>query len=248
MIRKYNYTGRLKISKDKVRIYQFLKDGVRFFEVKLMVNDLGFPDHAKIYIEPYFKSSFMRFAYGTIARITTPSQTLLTDIPITDKVLYRLKIVDESKVNGLILGYSDELIASTGDKKGGKSSLLPVDFNDLGNRIWKLDFRQEGPVLSVNSENKIEKIRELVTKDKSFLSLVFPEVIRQIAFHLANDQDLDFTDPGNGWESKWLRFFDEYLSISHEPEKNDETSKSEWSDEIAEAFCRKKQIIDLLIS
>jgi hypothetical protein len=67
MIRKYNYTGRLKISKDRITINQVSKNGIKSFEAKISIGELGFPNNAHVYIEPYFKSSFMRFSFGTVA-------------------------------------------------------------------------------------------------------------------------------------------------------------------------------------
>jgi len=248
MIRKYNYTGRQKISQDRIIIKQDLNSDVKSFEADLKLNDLGLPDHAKIYVEPYFKSSFMRFDFGTIGRTQNPSNTQLTDIPITDRVLYRLKIVDESTEKGLILGFADEIVANNNRTDTNKSPLLPVDFNDLSNRIWKLEFRNEGPVLCVNWDGKIDKIREIVSKDNKFLSLVYPEVIRQISFNVATDEDFDFNDIGNSWQYKWLKYFKASLGIMHIPETKENKDALEWSDDVSDAFCKSNKVIDLLIN
>ncbi len=156
--------------------------------------------------------------------------------------------MDETEDNGLILGFADELIPNTSDSKGDKIPLLPVDFNDLGNRVWKLDFRVEGPVLSVNHDGKIEKIRELVIKDNKFLSLVYPEVIRQVAFAIASDKDFDYSDPGEGWESLWLKFFDERLGINYYPDPLNSNDIIVWCDEVSDSYSRKNNIITLLIT
>jgi hypothetical protein len=246
MIRKYNYTGRQKISRDRIKILQKEKLGIKSFEVDLSINDLGLPDYAKVYIEPYFKSSSMRFDLGTVARFNRPDNTELIGIPITDKVLYRIKIVDESQKNGLILGYADEIEATVGSHNGGRKPLLTVDFNDLGNRIWKLEFRDEGPVLSVNWEGKIEKIREIVSKDKMFLSLVYPEVIRQIAVEISKNEEFDFDEDSTVWQSLWLRFFSQSLGITYIPSKDDPKDLIDWADNVSNAFCRKNNLINLL--
>ena len=248
MIRKINYTGRHTISKDRITVRQDLSAGANSFDIDLNIGDLEFPDDAKIYIEPYFKASFMRFDFGTIARKVKPASTELTDIPITDRVLYRVKIVDESNNMGLILGFADEVMAETSNDHGNKSPLLPVDFNDLGSRIWKLEFREEGPVLAVNCDVRIEKIREIVSKDMKFRSLVYPEVVRQIALNIAKDEDFDFNDNNSSWQHMWLKFFKKSLSITHAPISREVTDGLVWADEIADAFCRKNKMITLLES
>ena len=246
MIRKYNYTGRQKISQERILIKQDSAGDVISFEANLKIHDLGLPDYAKVYIEPYFKSSFMRFDFGNVARIQSPVNTQLIDIPITERVLYRLKIVDESNEKGLILGFADEIIAKSNINDGNKSPLLPVDFNELNNRIWKLDFRNEGPVLCVNWHGRIDKIGEIVLKDKKFFSLVYPEVIRQIAFTIASDEDFDFNDSGNSWQYKWIKYFKASLGIMHIPISKEGKDVVEWSDEVSDSFCKKSKVIDLL--
>lgn len=248
MIRKYNYTGRQKISQDRISIKQDVSGDILSFNADLKIHDLGLPDHAKVYIEPYFKSSFMRFDFGSVARIQSPTDTYLIDIPITDRVLYRLKIVDESDEKGLILGFADEIVAKNNINDGNKSPLLPVDFNELNNRVWKLDFRDEGPVLCANTDGRIEKIREIVAKDQRFLSLVYPEVIRQIALNIASDEDFDFTDNGNLWQHKWVKYFKLSLGIVYSPNSKEDKDLIEWSDEVSDAFCKTNRIIDLLIN
>lgn len=246
MIRKYNYTGRQKISHERILIKQDSTGDIISFSADLKIHDLGLPDHAKIYIEPYFKSSFMRFDFGTIARIQNPINTQLIDIPITERVLYRVKVVDESNEKGLILGFADEIIAKDKINDGSKTPLLPVDFIELNSRIWKLDFRSEGPVLCVNHDGRIDKIREVVTKDKKFLSLVYPEVIRQIALSIASDEDFDFNDSGNSWQYKWIEYFKISLGVMHIPNSYEDNEIVEWSDEVSDSFCRKNKVIDLL--
>jgi len=245
MIRKYNYTGRLKISKDRIKIRQFLQGQSKSFSASIEVSDLGFPESAKIYIEPYFKSSSMRFDYGTVSRPTVPVNGSLIDIPITDRILYRVKIVDETKKNGLILGFCDEIIPIISDSEGSKTSLLPVDFNDLGSQIWRLEFRGEGPVLAVNYEAKIERIREIV-KDSKFLSLVYPEVVRQVAKELLSNEEYNFEER-TGWVSNWIKFFKENLQIVIELRPKDQRDQEEMIENIVEAFCRKHDTITHLI-
>lgn len=247
MIRKYNYTGRQKISRDCIKVRQSITAGIRQFEAALDIKNLGFPDEARIYIEAYFKSSFMRFSFGTVGRVIHPSKTQLTDIPITDRVLYRIKIVDESSLNGLILGYADGLTSTVGDSTGNKIPLLPVDFNELGHRVWKLEFRDEGPVLAVNTESRIEKIREIVKSDSKFMSLVYPEVVRQIAMQIVKGDTFDDQEGSQDWQMQWLKYFKNALGVSESPTRIDDLQMEIWCDEVVDAFCRKKTIINLLM-
>jgi hypothetical protein len=246
MIRKYNYTGRVKIPNEFIKIFQSESNGVKKFDCHFNLEGLGLPLNAKVYVEPYFKASFMRFDFGTVSRIIQPQNTALIDIPITDRVLYRIKIVDNATKNGLILGFADEIISNSGESDSGYQPLLPVDFNSLGNRIWKLEFREEGPVLSVNTDQKIEKIRELVINDSKFLSFVFPEVIRQIAYRIISNDEIDLIEDSDNWQSNWMKYFESELNIFLPENYSDEEIRLIWSDEVSDSFCRKNKIIELL--
>ncbi len=246
MIRKYNYTGRIKIPNENIKIFQRESNGIKKFDCQFNFDGLGLPPNAKVYVEPYFKASFMRFDFGTVSRITQPYITDLVDIPITDRVLYRIKIVDSVTKNGLILGYADEIISNSGENNSGYQPLLPVDFNSLGNRIWKIEFREEGPVLSVNTDQKIEKIRELVINDSKFLSFVYPEVIRQIAFHIISNDEIDLTEESDIWQSNWIKYFETELNMPLPDNYSDYEKQSSWSDDVSDAFCRKNKIIEIL--
>ncbi|MBN9350062.1 MAG: hypothetical protein J0H55_05190 [Chitinophagaceae bacterium] len=242
MIRRYNYTGRKKLFTEKIKINEVAKNGRKQFQVSFDLKDSGFPDDACIYIEPYFKSSFLRFHFGTIARILLPDTTDVSDLPTTDQLLYRVKIVDEKFKHGLILATADIKGTLTDNPDAGKQSILPVDFVDLGNRVWALDFRINGPVLAVNSLlNKIN-IREKI-KQEEFFSLVYPEVIKRIALKLAKTAGF-FQDELSGWQSEWLTFFREVLMKADKPQ-NDDDLIEEWCNDMSDAFARKYQVFQL---
>lgn len=238
MIRKYNYTGRKKLS-EKIKITEHAINGKKTFDVLSDLKDLGLPDNAKIFIEPYFKSSFVRFDFGTVARVQAPSDLNLNDLPTTDQLRYRIKIVDNEAQHGLILAFVDIKGELTTDSSDGRQAILPVDFIDLGKRIWTLEFRTDRPVLCVNSS--ITNIREKVKSDDVFFSLVFPEVIKRIARELVEAEGF-WEDELNGWQSEWIKFFREELLQNHLPIPNDPESQDEWSNDISEAFARKNNV------
>jgi hypothetical protein len=238
MIRRYNYTGRKKLF--EIRINEWTKKGAKYFEVVCDLRNSGFPDDAKIFVEPYFKSSFLRFDFGTIARFQPPANPEISDLPTTDQLKYRIKIVDENSKHGLILGTADIRGVSIDNPHSGKQSILPVDFVELGNRIWTLEFRADRPVLAVNS--LLTDIREKV-KHGDFFTLVYPEVIKLIALKLETEDG--FYDEGlSGWQAEWMRYFNEVLRHTQLPFQGDEKSVEDWANDISDAFARKYQVID----
>lgn len=246
MIRRYNYTGRKRLLSEKIKINEWLKKGVKHFEVvQCDLKEFEFHDDARVFIEPYFKSSFLRFDFGTIARFQAPSNTDVSDLPTSDQLWYRIKIVDESSKLGLILGTADIQGTLVDNPHAGKRSILPVDFVELGNRIWALDFRADRPVLSVNSLLDNINIREKI-KQEEFFSLVYPEVIKRIALRVS-EADGFFENDLFGWQAEWMIFFKEVLLQTHMP-TNDENSIEDWCNDMSDAFARKYQVIDLYTS
>lgn len=242
MIRRYNYTGRKKLLTEKIKINESAKKGTKHFQASFDLKDSGFPDDARIYIEPYFKSSFLRFDFGTIARILPPDNTDVSDLPTTDQLLYRVKIVDEKFKHGLILATADIKGTLAGNPDAGKQSILPVDFVNLGNRVWTLDFRANGPVLAVNSLLDKINIREKI-KQEEFFSLVYPEVIKRIALKLVKTDGF-FEDDLSGWQAEWLTFFNEVLMQTDKPQ-NDDDSIEEWCNDMSDAFARRYEVFQL---
>ncbi len=241
MIRRYNYTGRKKLS--EIRINEWAKKGTKYFEVICDLRNSGFPDDAKIFVEPYFKSSFLRFDFGTIARFQPPANTDISNLPTTDQLWYRVKIVDENAKHGLILGTADIQGIPVDSPHSGKQSILPVDFTELGNRIWTLEFRSDRPTLAINSLLNEFGIREKV-KQADFFTLVYPEVIKMIALKLTGEAGF-YDEDLSGWQAEWMRYFKEVLQQTQMPVQDDEKSVEEWANDMSEAFARKSQVINL---
>jgi hypothetical protein len=225
-------------------VEEIVDNGVKSFSATFDFSDLDLPGSANVYVEPYFKSTSMRFDFGVVSNIVPPASTALVDIPPTDRLLYRIKVVDASSGSGLVLGFADKIRPETLDKPAGRTSLLPVDFNDLGNRIWKLDFREEGPVLSVNHAERIEQIREIV-QSPWFRAVVYPEIVRQIVNRLLTDKDISLDEP-SGWAENWLRFFREVLLYNIDSIPDTDDVREVLVEEVVDTFCRKHELLKIL--
>jgi len=240
MIRRYNYTGRRKLLSKKIRIAESIQNGNKSFELKGDLKEMGFPDDAKIYVEPYFKSSFIRYDFGSIARFQHPDNTNVSELPTTDLLHYRIKIVDTTNKLGLILGFADIQGELANNETGGRQAILPVDFVDLGKRIWTLDFRITGPVLEINS--LIDNIREKVKSDDIFFSLVYPEIIKRVALEVTRTDGF-YEDDLTGWQAEWMRFFTNVLLQTQvlSSDASDDVV-DDWCNDIADAFARKYHV------
>ena len=244
MIRRLNYTGRKKIPRSAVTIRLLpTDDGGYAFSAELDLSALGFANNARVFVEAYNTASYMRFSFGTIANRRDPKDLHLTDITPRPLPKFRLKVVDQSTRHGLLLGVADKLVPLRPHEDiANKQSLLPVDFCDLGERIWRLEL-SDWPLLELN--NRIDAVGEAARSGDSFLALVYPEVLRRILHEIVvvlDVTDMEFDD--SDWTSLWLRYVCSLPGVNEPPAGITEESKarrSEWIDDAVQAFCRSRQ-------
>ncbi len=205
MIRRFNYTNRKRIGSDHVALtVNPSSSGPATFDAALKLEGSELPPEAAIFLEAYYKSSYMRFPFGTVEKPVTPADRRLTDIDRGNTVFFRLKIVDTSTSTGRILAEVEDLTAQESGGSGiGKYCLLPVRFTDLGQLVWRLDLDGSRPVLEVN---RFDGVETFVKKDPLFLALVFPAAVRQILEYILVENEHDDIDDESDWQSLWLRF------------------------------------------
>jgi hypothetical protein len=251
MIRKFNYTGRKKIERKDISI-RLVRDKtpVPYFEIKFNISPEQYSDDPELYVEAYDRSSFMRFRCGTLKRPVLPEDRHLYGIHSTDAILFRVKLVDPLAEHGKILAAADRL-ASTGDttEDTKRIMLLPVSYEDLDQEIWKLDFRNTGPVLMVNQKINVPGLTDIVKTNDPFFSLVYPSVLREILLQILLLEETYEYDDAESWQNLWLKFVEslpDVISISGTDEyENQEHSLNreifiKWIDDQAiPAFCRK---------
>ena len=251
MIRKFNYTGRKKIERKYISI-RLINDNTPYpyFDIKMDINTSDFEDDPELYIEAYDRSSFMRFRCGTLKQPLIPEDRHLYDIHSTEAILFRVKLVDPSAQHGKILAVADRL-ASTGEspEETKRISILPVTYEDLGPEIWKLDFRDTGPVLAVNKKIEMVNITEIVKTSDLFFSLVYPSVLREILIRILLIDEVFEDDDPESWQNLWLAFVEklpDVPKITESPEfENQEFTVNrefflKWIDDDAvPAFCRQ---------
>lgn len=252
MIRRFNYTGRIKIPKDRVRISLQKDSHGKSFTAELDLKDLKVPDTAKIYIEPNYKGVYQRFSFGTVGHIQIPENTSLSELPETELVFFDIAIVDESGEIGLLLGKTNGIAVSTNELPGNRIPLLPVNTTDLKFEIWKVSFENgdEGrPILELN--NKIPDVQDKAKTDKNFIGLVYPAAFRQILERIILFEEVESED--DSWPAQWIRFTKDFLGITHTPSMSQESEtitpeQEEWVSDCVNAFSKKLLLFEKYIS
>jgi hypothetical protein len=240
MIRRLNFTGRKSIPRWRVTVRVVpMPSGEQAFTVHYDLKGMRFPREARVYVESYNSDSYMRFDFGSVGEPAVPRDTRLTEITARPLAKFRLKIVDETEKTGLLLGVADKIIPLRPDEDlEQKQSLLPVDFRDLGERVWRLDLT-DWPVLELN--NRVDEIAEAARSSGSFLGLLYPEVLRRILHeavivHEVVDPEINDDD----WTCLWLRFACAMPGIDPPPSAPGPQQLElleDWIEAVVQAFC-----------
>lgn len=242
MLRKLNFTERTKIPKTSVRVtVRRDADGVLVFDPQLSLETLAVAPEARVFIEAWYRTSFMRFDCGSVDNFVPPGDRRLTDLDATTLVRFRVKIVDNSGNDHRIVAVADDIVVSVqSPETGGRVPLLPVSFTGaLGQQAWRLTFEPSGPLLELN--NAIDDIPQVARNDAAFFALVYPAAVREVFTHILLVEGRDAMEEGDEWWNLWLRWAQRYTTT---PLPRDEDEARFWIDDVVAGFCADQRPID----
>jgi hypothetical protein len=207
MIRTLNFTGRKRIPREAARITLRAEAGSAIaFDVELTLDGMELPPAAQVFVEAAFKTAFMRFDCGTVAKFEPPLERLLNRLPQPQLAHFRVKVVEPSNIGpGRLLAVADG-ITPEGFKVGDRRRvfLFRVSYvSDLIDELWRLDFDDAGPILELQQMIGMKEI----ARQEAFMALVYPELVRQILRQVLFVEKID--DPyadSDSWQARWLRF------------------------------------------
>ena len=246
MIRKFNYTGRKKIKRADVRIdLRRDEDEKRFFNAMLQLGDMSLPPGAHVYLEAYHRSGYQRYDFGTVGDRRTPPDRKLSNFSESALPLFRVKVVDNSTTHGRILASVDKIRAeSIEDTPADSQSLLFVEYDDLGSKIWQLDLDGDWPLLKLNQ--RVDEISLVASSDNRFLSLVYPEVFRQILKRIVIEDEHTDPDCDDDWPSLWLKLACSLPGISVPPQVS-KPQQIVWIEQAVESFCSNFNMLEKFV-
>lgn len=242
MLRRFNYTGRQKIKREDVPIALTGPGPVKGFDANLSgLATYGFPAHARVFVEAYQQTAYMRFAFGTVGELNLPPAHLrsLQEFEGSNKVLFRVKVVD-TNAESRLLGEADAILPlTTEETEENKLPLLPVRPADLGQEIWKVEFQenvQSRPILLIN--NKFADHTAIV-RSTHFMALVWPAVMREIFRYILQIQleELNSDDPED-WRTMWVQYGRSLLPTYDEPPVELEAAEG-WISQVTSAFANR---------
>lgn len=241
--RRLNFTQRRNISQQMAVITLHRPEDnsqAPTFDLELDLSSLELPPDTVIRVEAWRNRSSMRFDWGTVGCPAPPLDRRLHDVPSPPRFRVMALAPDGS---GRLLALGDKFTPRWHNER---SSLLEVEFTELGMEVWRLKFDENGgsPVLEVNKD--IENINYAVRHDDAFRSLVLPEVLRAILTRALiadddhpDDDHPDDVDEGGNW-TPWLSYIkdfyrEEFPRASSGNDKN-VTDISGWIDGAVAAF------------
>ena len=237
MLRKLNFTERVNVPRSSVRVTLRRDDaGVLVFDPQLSFDGVGVVPTARVFIEAYYRTSFMRFDCGSVAAFAPPDDRRLREIDGTSVVRFRVKVVDEHR----IVAVADDIVVSEEKREtSGRMPLLPVNFSDaLGQQAWRIAFEANGPVLELN--NRIENIKDVARHDAAFFALVYPAAVRQILTQILLVDGQNAHEQGDEWWNYWLLWAGRFAA----PLPRDVDEAPFWIDDVVSAFCDEQTLLD----
>ena len=235
MIRRFNYTQRKRIERERIEIeIDDLDDAVPpSFTAMLDLDPLKLPHNAPLIIEAKRSRSSIRFDWGTVGNPTPPSNRSLQNVPTNPT--FRVIVVDPDG-SGRLLALADNIRPQRAG--AGPESLLWLEETELGKEVWRLDYGEhENPTMLVNKN--IAGISEAVRNDDAFRALVIPEVLRSILTRAVIVDECEPDDDASLWND-WLNFVGDFYDVTlpslsniHDPDSAD---RMDWIENAVEAF------------
>jgi len=251
-IRRINSTGRKKIMREDAQIYiRRDPDGVLAFRARLQLSEYDLPSEARVFVEAYRQTMYMRFEHGTVGEPQpVPGMPVrLTEFSSPEGLHFRVKVTSTGERPGLLLAHADQIRVSNDDEEqpDKRDPLLLLMPADLGEEVWRLDFSSEatGPLLLVN-----EKLEDWYAAAASwgFRSLVFPVAMRHVLWHVVLIRGTRNTEDPHDWGSRWLEFACSLPGVGQLPDDDpdddlDPEEWAQWIESATESFSRQHQML-----
>jgi len=248
MIKRVNSTGRKRISVENVEIEVF--DGnPRTFNANIDLSTFHAPADAEVILEATCARSnvIRRFDFGTVSNVTPTGDRELHGLHGAN-VFFCLKVVDRTEKFGRILGLAKNIRPIKGGNmtETGRKGILPVESSDLGNELWRLDFKNEDVFLLVNE--RVPDLSDRMRSDVTIYSLIYPVIIRTILGKIAKDIECINLEEIGSWQVLWLDFarklHPEKQSL---PDDEGEEKIEEWIEEVVQEFCSDHHLADTFL-
>lgn len=241
--KRVNHTGRHRIARSLVSATIEAGDPNPLLTVSVDLSTLELPGDATVHVEAYRRTQMERFDLGTVDRPDSVVGRPLRTFTDPEGVQLRIKVVGTTAGSaGRLLAVADRLRPDQADAGGpGGRPLLRFRSDDgLGQLVWALDLSDDDPVVLMN--DKLGDWNE-AARTESFVTLVYPEILRQIAIWVGESVVADETLEGP--VDDWARLL---RQLGHDPATLDPDMDRallyEWAASAAGRFARDFELAD----
>lgn len=239
MIRRFNYTDRIRILQKDVHITIREEDGQLIFDADLSaLSEYELPPESLVFVEAYRQTNWMRFDFGQIGAITPAKNRKLLQFDSPEGIHFRVKITPSGNVHALLAEADRITLTRPNLGEGERTPLLPVKPEKLEHEIYRLDFSGDRPILLINSDagNYAD-----IGRSPAFTSLVYPNVFREILIRvlLLEGHDDSLSDD---WKSHWLKFALTHPGLGELPKVEDTDGRNDWIEICVTAFSKQLQV------
>lgn len=243
---RLNFTGRRKIEKGQAHVA--IRDDPggsgreHYFELALDLSTHGLPPTARVFVEAFRKETLMRFDFGTVAALATPTpaQSRLRDFGSDpDGVRFRVKVTQPDGPDaGKLLAEADNLAPDQGT---GVTPLIQIAGDDgLGPTPWRLEVTTSQPRLPTLFINTQIGGKSMAV-DPIGKPLLLTAAVREIFAALVNAGEED--DPEH-WVNLWRAFATDVLHLLDpvEVDAEDQSAVDDWVEQAVNAFATEHDL------
>ena len=247
-MKRFNYTGRKKILREDIKIkLQGDFDEKPVVDVAIDFRDYDFPPEADVFLEPQWKTRFMRIHIGHVSPSVRKNRIKLDDFNDAEGLIFRIKVVDESQ--GLLLGIAEQIKPYNKDDKldTNQESILPVSSVDLSSYgvLWRIEYDDQQAVLQIEQDLGN---REQVARSLLFRGFILPAAVQQILTKVISEGwDETLSDPQD-LNTQWLLFAQQIGAGLPEKDQFGAENNEDWIETTVRLLCNRirvrQQIID----
>lgn len=239
-VRTLNYTKRRRLRREDVDVVISANNlGEYAFDAALKLEAYKLPPEAKVFVEAYRQTHWMRFDFGPVKAVSPPKQRTLSLFDNTDGILFRVRVTSTTAPHGLLLAEGDRIPFRAKDEKPKKRiPLLPVVPEDLKEEVCKVSYEGSGPELIVNSS--LGNWRG-IARDPVVIALIYPLVLRDILSRICFIEDDFDIDDRSDWRTRWCKFAELLPGMDAYPD--DANERDDWIDRAVASFSRRNGIV-----
>jgi hypothetical protein len=245
VIKRVNFTGRRRIPRSHVEVS--LSEGQpRQLTAHIDLTGISFPPAAEVMLEATSAGSQMveRIPCGVVSQLAPPANHVLKEAE-GENLFFTLKVIDREQTLGRLLGIAEHIRPERAGtpQASGRRGILPVEPADLGQELWRLEFKDQEVVLHVNRD--IPNLKERIHSDPALYAAIYPEIVRRVLTS-AIAANVDIDEEEERWPVLWQRFGRDLHPTKQRPPSCDDPAadQEEWIEDVVQAFCEAHQFKD----